>query len=442
MVKQALLKSSKDDAYRSILYNCHGVTFFATPHRGSSYLSMKILSQSIQEIMRLQHPLPHSLAHELKLGNPQLQKLHDEFCDIASELQIWTFYETIDSQLSGSGSGAYAAAAASEVQFSAPLCSIKSGLAGVRQEQVYSLDSDHAHCASFGPGNPRTMRSYLRRLAAAVRRAEELSAMYVHTPLRLPEHVKVELIGFYDDPDADDAETAVRLYFARYHLADFMQKGPERCLEERLAKVKRRGALASMSASRTRAATEGAEISGGSRGNRGLGIWTNVQRMFQPGTAEDSAPPEGSEAQPSPDIVVTRPSPATASRSLPSEAMRRVQSLTVPPLSTPGFDRPASRSSQGTASTMSEPILEETSPKSDRKAAEAEMESTGASGPATEPKEPERSQQQVRAERLSKGSALRDLTAGFSRPDPTQRKFMWIHLPFTNPLWVKVQSSL
>jgi hypothetical protein len=27
---------------------------------------------------------------------------------------------------------------------------------------------------------------------------------------------------------------------------------------------------------------------------------------------------------------------------------------------------------------------------------------------------------------------------GFSRPNPSLRKFMWVHMPFNNPVWVKV----
>ena len=36
---------------------------------------------------------------------------------------------------------------------------------------------------------------------------------------------------------------------------------------------------------------------------------------------------------------------------------------------------------------------------------------------------------------------IRDPTAGFSRPDPNLRKFMWIHTPFTNPVWVRVSEK-
>jgi hypothetical protein len=66
---------------------------------------MKNLSESIRKLLHLERALPRSIADELRLGHKPLLKLNDEFRDISSELRIWTFYETIDSQLSGTGSG-------------------------------------------------------------------------------------------------------------------------------------------------------------------------------------------------------------------------------------------------------------------------------------------------------------------------------------------------
>ncbi|KAI8192032.1 hypothetical protein K4K54_002895 [Colletotrichum sp. SAR 10_86] len=160
--------------------------------------------------------------------------MHEDFATIASELRIWTFYETIDSQLSGSGSKNHGTA--KEVRFGAPIVSIKSSLVGVRQERVFALDSEHANCASFGQGNTEIMGSYLTELAAAVKKATDLSSEYIHTPLSLKKHVKVEIIGFYDDPDAQ-VESDIRLYFTKLHLEEFLEKGPERCLEERLRRT-------------------------------------------------------------------------------------------------------------------------------------------------------------------------------------------------------------
>ncbi|KAJ0159741.1 hypothetical protein CTA2_9187, partial [Colletotrichum tanaceti] len=380
VVKMALLKATKSELHKPFMYNCHGISFFATPHRGSSYLSMNNLKDSIRRLLRLQRPLPRSISDYLRLGHKPLLAMHDDFSKIASELGIWTFYETIDSQLSGFGSSSDPGSGpgsgpgstsrgllAKEVRFGAPIASIKSSLVGVQQERVFSLDSDHADCASFGEADAETMAGYLRELAAAVGKATDLSAMHAHTPLNLKTRVKVEIVGFFEDPDDAETESAIRLYFTKPHLQDFLDNGPEQCLEERLTRT-----------------------------------------ALRPSSGSAQAPVSAS-----------------------VDNIRRMQSLKVPALLPPGFGRPSSsgsRSSNAAESTRSDPTELELPP---RAAANAEPEvELGVEKSHSEPL-------YRRRDRLSRASALDDLTAVFSRPDPASRKFMWIHTPYTNPSWVK-----
>ncbi|KAI0017162.1 hypothetical protein F4780DRAFT_796768 [Xylariomycetidae sp. FL0641] len=365
VAKLALVKASRDQELRSLVYDCHGITFFATPHRGSSYMSMPNLREAIQQLLFLQKPLPRSITDELRLGYGPLLQLHDQFTDFASELKIWTFYETVESQLSGLGGSNV-----DEVHFVAPLTSIKSCLIGTRAEQALSLESDHAHCASFGPHNIRTMHSYLDDLSQAVQKAEYLSTNFVHTPLRLASHVKLELIGFYEDPDSETGRDT-RLYVSKHHLDEFLHKGPERCLQERLLAV--------------------------------------------------AAKPQ-------------------------KQALPLSRHLTVPSLSTPGFHRPWSQGNDGSGSnsggttrrTQTEPAETDVSPKTidGRQQFPSHLIHSESSG-LEEMDHAWQDTGRGRPDRVSHGSALQYLTAGFSRPDPTKRSFMWIHLPFNNPYWVK-----
>ncbi|OTB01723.1 hypothetical protein M426DRAFT_211229 [Hypoxylon sp. CI-4A] len=418
VVKLALVKANQDSKLRHLIFDCHGISFFATPHRGSSYMSMPHLRESIQHLLYLQAPLPRSIARELRLGNKSLLQMHDLFMDMASEMRLWTFYETIDSQLSGLGSSDF-----DEVHFGAPLTSIKSGLIGSRSEQALSLESDHAHCASFGPNNIRTMRSFLADLSAAVEKAEELSEKFVHTPLKLSEKVNVELIGFYDDPDAESGQD-IRLYISKHKLKDFLEKGPEMCLHERMNTVaaKRHRAVRPTS----RRPHSGPSISGA------LGILGNVQEFGQRifGSMQPSSPPgtPGVEARAGqPEIVVTshasRPTISGAATEPVSIITPRNRGLTIPSLSTSGFQRYSARDSSETVrTTNSEP--------------EKVLES-GINNDGLADDEKERIYERRNRSRRSHASALHDFTAGFSRPSPNRRKFMWIHLPYNNPHWVK-----
>jgi hypothetical protein len=363
---------------------------------------MKNLSESIRKLLHLESALPRSIVDELRLGHKSLLKLNDDFRDISSELRIWTFYETVDSQLSGTGSGL-----AREVQFGAPLASIKSSILDIWQEDVFAVDSDHANCASFGTKNPRTLAAFLADLSAAITKAEELSSMYTHHQMHLRDNVKLDLIGFYQDPDAE-LDSDLRLYFTKVSLTHFLAKGPERCLEERLK----------IAAGPRPPADARPGTASSARQTIGLGILSSVQNILRPSTADAAA---GDSSQ-GPDIVVTqpmtRPSAFTgvASSSMPAAVMRRLHSLSVPRGSRE-HERPPSRASIASmgSSTHSEPM------------------------PDVSPEDHEEAQRTLPLRRRSDDFnrfALQDM-AGFSRPDPSLRKFMWMHIPFTNPLWVK-----
>ncbi|KAK3342450.1 hypothetical protein B0H65DRAFT_509552 [Neurospora tetraspora] len=233
VVKRALLKAHEDSRYKDIKNNCHGVGFFATPHRGSSYMSMRNLRESVRELLQLQRALPNSLMNQIKVNtnnNPWLDKMHEQFVDIASELRIWSFYETIDSELSNTG-----AIFASEVKFTAPLVSVKSALLELAREDVFAIDNSHANIASFGPNNISTMNDFLEDLHEAVLKAKSLSK-HIHHPLRLKDHVKVEIVGFYEDPDPE-SDSSTRLYATKTQLGQYLQKGADPFLQERLSKV-------------------------------------------------------------------------------------------------------------------------------------------------------------------------------------------------------------
>lgn len=394
----------------------------------------------------LEQPLPRSITDRLRLGYKPLLKLHDSFSDIAGELRLWTFYETVDSQLSGLGSGDL-----DEVHFSAPITSIKSGLIGARTEQALSLESDHAHCASFGPQNLQIMHSYLYDLGDAVRKAEALSANFVHTPLRLESKVKVELVGFYDDP-ASGEDHSVRLYVSKHFLDEFLEKGPEVCLRERMHTMAPKMRRARVYSSRRPAASP-------SRMSRAANILSNVQEFGQRilGSSPTSNRPQSPERdgldQSSPEIVVTshtprRPSLAGAtSEPLPNVDVSpgRSRGLTIPGFATPGFTQPTARRSteslrssiDGVVRALSEPISSDGSPMTLGSHQNRDGGQVTGDGPHAE-EEGNDSLRRGRGERIGRAATLGDFTAGFSRPDPAKRKFMWIHLPFNNPYWVKV----
>lgn len=377
-----------------------GLTCQGTPHRGSSYMSMPNLKGSIQELLQLEAPLPRSLTDEIRVRNVQLTGLHDQFVDMASELRLWSFYETHESYLSGAGAGL-----TSEVQFGAPLVSVKSALLDVWQEDVYAVESDHAHLAAFGPSNRGILESFLEDFGEAVRKAASISHQHAHTPLHLKSRVTVEVIGFYEDPDVMGSPRLhpaqcpsgdgafIRLYATKYPFKDYLRKGPERCLAERLHKVpKRRGR-------RGKAGGEAVP----KRSSRGLGN-DDGSIVFYTSTTESS---QSNTAAPWPEIVVTGP-------------QERPPLLRAPLAQSEPTVRPASPESIASASTtMSDSAIPFASDYIGEGSHTVDLLA------------------KQQAEILIKEHEFTGVV-GFSRPNPSLRKFMWIHLPFNNPVWVKV----
>lgn len=248
VAKMALVRASRDAKYEGLLDACYGVAFFGTPHQGSSYLAMRSLAGSVQRLLQLPAPLPETLTADLRVGNALLAHVDDDFKEIASDMRVWTFYETIDSRLSGRGAGAAATDGAKSegdnVYFTAPLTSIKSAILGMRQERIFPLQSDHANVASFGRHNVPTMRLFLRQVAEQVEHADaniassegEQGTAHWKMP-NLEQKVNVEIHGFFDDFIGGTGMTAVRAWSTRLPLREFINKGPDECLNERLNEV-------------------------------------------------------------------------------------------------------------------------------------------------------------------------------------------------------------
>lgn len=404
---------------------------------------MPNLRESIQHLLYLSHPWPKSITEELRLKHKNLLHIHAIFRDIASEMRIWSFYETKDSQLSGLGSSDF-----DEVHFSAPLASIKSSLLGSTHEQPYSLESTHADCASFGPEHLQIMHAYLVDLAEAVAKAQSISFQTAHHPLKLGKNVKLELIGFYEDPDPESA-TDIRLYVSKHHLDEFLDKGPERCLQERL------NAVAAKPHYRPQRLASAANdsIKSGALGIRNMaqGFLGVLQR---PGSSQSHLIDD--EGRTSPEIVVTshasgHPSAAdNPAQPAGAAGQRRSRGLTVPSLSTPSYRRPSSRSSSQirgeirnsdeASGTLSDPTSVDISPRTILAEPEPRPLGEERSNPLEVEHHGSVSHGSDEEHQVDHATAMYDLTAGFSRPNPNKRKCMWIHLPFNNPYWVKVRQ--
>lgn len=467
IVKMVLVKASKNTKYEGIFRQCYGVAFFGTPHQGSSYFAMPSLASSIQTLLQLSSPLPASVTDELRVGNSLLLRLDDDFKCISHDFRIWTLYETIDSRLSGSGSG--------DVYFTAPLTSIKSAILGMRQETILPLQSDHANIASFGRHNVHTLRLFLKQLSALIERADEYSSEDGHWSLDLEQKVNIEVHGFFEDPVGPLEVATIRAWSTRLPLREFLKKGPEECLADRLNEVesveegrflRARGRTSLIPDTERR---ESNNVVSGEAVRNPLGI-NNQEGAYQMSPPAspiirpvDAEPRPRTESAPQrlPGGPLTPPSRATSPPTHYSTPMRRPspliranfdQDLAVDRLSPPPrgrMGRSLSRSlSMG--SQVSQYEYRDFPPFSQRSRStiEPNFSEDDDGGLEGSPRLPEaviaiRKVAKNGERRASETVVVDEVPVAFTKPEVDARKFVWIHLAYNNPSWVtKVFETL
>jgi hypothetical protein len=400
---------------------------------------MSEIAPSIQDLLQLSNPLPRSITDELRLGHPFLLHLDDEFRSLAGDMQVWTFYETIESRLSGE-----ADSRPGEIYVTAPITSLKSAILGIRQETIYPLQSDHANCASFGRNNAETLKLFLKTFTRSIMNADRTSKDKTHTPLNLEDKVPIEVHGFYEDTIAvTSAETltTMRTWSTRVPLSDFFVKGPLECINDRLNEMNDGSVDGQPAATRRRTlqfqdGNVPAPPSVGP-GTNHLGIAvviddgrrTNSEIVRGKGATVDGVPAHvHSERMASPAAPDNSPDPeavaAGDARHTSRDAVR----------------------SRSTSATRGKEGSSAESPRHRRRVALARrftdqfnprwsgpLERPAFHGPPFSTDSP-----------FGPGGQVPDDTDPhvpvFVKPESDNRRYIWTHLPFTNPFWVKVSS--
>ena len=467
---------------------------------------MSSLAASIQKLLQLSAPLPPSITDELRVGTSVLLRADEDFKAIAHDLRVWTLYETIDSRLSGGDTAAAERPTdkkdSSSVYFTAPLASIKSAILGMRQERIFPLQSDHANVASFGRHNSHTLRLFLRQLGGLISRAdasvrateedgEDGGGAGVRWTLNLEQRVSIEVHGFFEDStgtgEAGLEEHTTRAWSTRLPLREFLRKGPDECLNERLNEVhgvpdenqflRKRGRTMTMTE------PENDMVRREASAREGLGIRNQLL-------------PKGTTSPPiSPVIRPLDASPKSAPEIVPSpEAMQRVRRISSPPLPTNAGNRLPTPSRYSTPMRRPSPLIwaadfdqdpavdrlspptrprsilslarsasDQTSqfeyrdfpPFSQQRSRSSVADGGGGGGalddfdsietsPALPLPEAVVAIRKVAEEANRKTSetvVVDDAPVAFSRPDANKRKFVWVHLPYNNPTWVKVRTA-
>lgn len=394
---------------------------------------------SIQKLLKLDAPLTSTLRDELQLGHHLLSQIDEDFKLLSCEMRIWTFSETEDSKLSGGEISGRA-----DIPFTAPIVSLRSATLGVRHEKIYTQQSQHSDCASFGMNNIQTMKLYLKDLGDAIRKAQTTNVENPRNhPLGLEEEVQMEVHGFYEDLVTTTHNTAaIRAFSTKQTLGSFFKEGPDQLLQDRLNEID---------------IPIPAEPSlPGPRKNQFISVRTRSPRMIPEGTNTSLEHPQqrrtrrssvasvltNSGRDPSPTLSDLRGLGTrcievsglthTASAVTLEEKVATVtpsQTSSLHPGGLPSFhpNTLVSQSTSGTDTLISDAssthAVPPTMPSPANNGAHAMLAHLNS--------------RKNRTRRGSESTFSQDMRASFSRPDPKTQKFVWIHIPFTNPSWVR-----
>jgi hypothetical protein len=95
---EAYLLAQRDPNCQEVADRFDTIVFLATPHRGSD------LAQSLNNLLRssIAHSPKHYIAN-LERNSEALQVINDSFRHVANNLELWSFYETLETAIGPRG---------------------------------------------------------------------------------------------------------------------------------------------------------------------------------------------------------------------------------------------------------------------------------------------------------------------------------------------------
>lgn len=460
------------------------IQMVATPHSGSSYLSLPEFVPTIVSAMRLRSPLPMSLRNEFQVNSSVLQSMADKFKAIAADMAVWTFYETEDTDLT-----IPMTAESSEIPLLAPIASIRSAILNLYHENDYPMLTTHVGCASFSGENTQTLKDFLHDLEQAVGKAHDLSKIK-HNELKLKEQVEVEVHGFYKGtPQTPESEPPIRLWSIRKSLDYFINEGPSKCLEQRLLEASVPPQPHQyLSSSAARAASSDARLGEASRkypgsefppppnrnGRSSLEAPKSPRHFFKSTKSDDGVKPNISPFQPRrrDRPTISRNSSQTSALPVQTEVARdSIPEESLLSMVSPMPSDSAPEAAQGIVAPQAVPLSHESANIVPRTVLTTDenvtngvgsmdfagidtnrQRSTGAddasrsrslSLPSPEsPSAALRPTDRLTERRDSAGDLFTLPPARLLKPDVSDRKLTWVHVPFNNPTWVSVGEHL
>lgn len=140
MKKQAYILACQDQAFEDLASRFHSMYFLATPHRGAD------LARTLGNILKITYG-QKQYVNELEPSSGLLSRINDSFRHHSDRLQLWSFYETVQSSL---------------IVSNALVVDKASATMGYSHERIALLNADHRGVCKFNdPSDPnyKTLRN-------------------------------------------------------------------------------------------------------------------------------------------------------------------------------------------------------------------------------------------------------------------------------------------
>lgn len=138
--EQAYILACQDPAFKDIASRFHSMYFLATPHRGAD------LARTLGNILKVTYG-QKQYVNELEPTSGLLFRINDSFRHHSKSLQLWSFYETVQSSL---------------IVANALVVDKASATMGYADERIALLNADHRGVCKFDdPSDPnyKTLRN-------------------------------------------------------------------------------------------------------------------------------------------------------------------------------------------------------------------------------------------------------------------------------------------
>ena len=232
VVKHVLSKKPEGESIAAL---CLGITFFATPHHGSSVLSEPEYVQTVQTHLGLKWEMSETLRNDFTLLNIDLENLNNKFALNVVGVKIYSYVEISDTYLlvpTNDTSG--------ETLTTVRLCIVdsRSGKLGTvelpfEDEQIIPLNTTHVGAPLF-KDEDTLYGYYLDEITLLVKGFSAVERAAYHALNRhIMTHTTVEVHQFYL-AGTQGGPGSVKILTAHPSLQRFLDQGPVKCMKERL----------------------------------------------------------------------------------------------------------------------------------------------------------------------------------------------------------------